>query len=282
MPRLPSYLLLLLLFCLTDSLPAANAAPTPLMLASNWQDGPDVSRYLVSEKLDGIRARWDGQELWTRAGNRIAAPAWFTRGWPRQAIDGELWLARGQFELTSSIVRSSPADDQQWRRLAFMAFDLPSATGGFAQRHRLLVRAIETSNNPHLQAIAQQRYADSESLHRQLRQVVQAGGEGLMLHHQDNPYSNDRSNGLFKLKLHEDAEARVIAHVAGKGKYTGMLGALQVRTGQGRQFRIGSGLSDAQRANPPPIGSLVTYRYNGLTVHGLPRFPRFLRVREEP
>ena len=59
-------------------------------------------------------------------------------------------------------------------------------------------------------------------------------------------------------------------------------GALLMRTDSGAQFRIGSGLTDGQRAHPPAIGIRVTYRYNGLTVHGLPRFPRFLRIRDEP
>lgn len=278
MSRLPPFLLLFLCGLLNTAL----AASPPLMLASSWQDGPDVSQYLVSEKLDGVRARWDGHALWTRAGHRIAAPAWFTQSWPKQLIDGELWMARNQFEATSALIRSNPADDTQWRSLRFMAFDLPNAAGGFGQRHAQLCRIIANQANPYLIAIEQRRLADTEGLHRHLRSIVQAGGEGLMLHHQDNRYSDGRSTGLFKLKIHDDAEARVIGYVPGKGKYAGMVGALLVRTDSGARFRIGSGLSDAQRTDPPAIGSHVTYRYNGLTVHGLPRFPRFLRVRNEP
>lgn len=275
-------LLLILLFFLGNTLSNAHAAAPPLMLANSWQDGPDVSRYLVSEKLDGVRARWDGHALWTRAGHRIPSPAWFTKGWPKQQIDGELWMARGQFEATSALIRSSPADELSWRRLRFMAFDLPDASGGFAQRHAQLGKIIANQANPHLLAIEHQRIPDTASLHRHLRAIVKAGGEGLMLHHQDNPYSDGRSTGLLKMKLYDDAEASVIGYAPGKGKYTGMVGALLMRTDSGAQFRIGSGLTDAQRAHPPAIGSRVTYRYNGLTVHGLPRFPRFLRVRDEP
>jgi len=276
MPRL-----LLLLYMLILLRPAHAAAP-PLMLAGTWQDGPDVSQYLVSEKLDGVRARWDGIALWTRTGNRIHAPTWFTQGWPTQTMDGELWMARGSFEITSSIVRSSPADEAQWGQLRFMAFDLPSVPGGFAHRHSQLVQQVKSHPSPHLLAIEQRRFRDASSLQSELQAVTQAGGEGLMLHHQDNPYSDGRSAGLFKLKLYEDAEAMVIGHVPGKGKYTGMLGALLVQADNGKRFRIGSGLSDMQRANPPSIGSRVTYRYNGLTVHGMPRFPRFLRIRNDP
>lgn len=252
------------------------------MLASTWQDGPDVSQYLVSEKLDGVRARWDGRVLWTRAGHRIHAPAWFTDGWPSQPLDGELWLARGQFDATSALIRAAIDDDARWRALHFMVFDLPASAEGFEARHARLRTLINGSANPYLRLIEQRRLADTEALHRHLRSIVQTGGEGLMLHHQDNRYSPGRSAGLFKLKLYQDAEARVIGHVPGKGKYAGKVGALLVQTEQGARFRIGSGLTDALRDSPPPLGVQVTYRYNGLTVHGLPRFPRFVRVRHEP
>ncbi|MGH8054297.1 MAG: DNA ligase [Stenotrophomonas sp.] len=272
------FLYCLLLLC---CMPAASASPPPLMLAGQWQDGPDVSRYLVSEKLDGVRAHWDGRRLISRAGNIIPAPAWFTHAWPQQPLDGELWASRNAFDSTSAIVRSTPADDTQWRTLRFMAFDLPAHPGTFEQRLAAMRGLVHGTNNPYLAVIAQQRFSDAASLHKHLQEVVAAGGEGLMLHHQDNYYAAGRSEGLLKLKLFDDAEARVAGYVPGKGKYEGMVGALQVQSDDGRRFRIGSGLSDAQRANPPAIGSLITYRYNGLTVHGLPRFARFLRVRED-
>ncbi len=276
MRRLPTLLLYLLLLPLV----AAAAAP-PLMLAGQWRDGPDVSRYWVSEKLDGVRARWDGRTLWTRAGHRIDAPDGFTRGWPLQPLDGELWAGRGRFEQASGTVRLHPPDVDGWRNLRFMAFDLPGHAGTFDQRLAALRVLVARAASPTLGLIAQQRIADTATLHRHLAATVAAGGEGLMLHHQDNPYRAGRSDGLLKLKPWDDAEARVVAHLPGKGKYAGMLGALLVERADGARFRIGSGFKDAQRMAPPPIGSVVTYRYNGSTTNGLPRFARFLRVREE-
>ncbi|WP_269790833.1 DNA ligase [Stenotrophomonas sp. Iso1] len=234
-----------------------------------------------AKKLDGVRARWDGSKLISRAGHVIPAPVWFTQQWPQQPLDGELWSSRSNFDAISATIRRTPADDEQWRTLRFMAFDLPAHPGTFEQRLATMRGVVHGTGNSHLAVIAQQRVVDTASLHAQLRQVVAAGGEGLMLHHQDNRYLPGRSEGLLKLKPFEDTEARVVGYVTGKGKYEGMVGALQMQADDGRRFRIGSGLSDAQRANPPAIGSLVTYRYNGLTVHGLPRFARFLRVREE-
>ena len=102
-----------------------------------------------------------------------------------------------------------------------------------------------------------------------------------MLHRRSARYRAGRSDDLMKYKPHEDAEAQVIAHLPGKGKYAGMLGALQVRMPDGRRFRLGTGFTDAQRAAPPPVGVWVTYRYNGYTASGLPRFARFMRIRHE-
>lgn len=276
MRRLPTLLLYLLLLPL-----AAMAAAPPLMLAGQWRDGPDVSRYWVSEKLDGVRARWDGQALWTRGGHRIEPPPGFTRGWPAQPLDGELWGGRGRFEHASAIVRMHPPDEAGWRGLRLMVFDLPGHAGTFDQRLAALRALVARTAAPSLELIPQRRIADTAALHHHLSATVAAGGEGLMLHHQDNYYTAGRSDGLLKLKPWDDAEARVIAHLPGKGKYAGLLGALMVERADGARFRIGSGFKDAQRMAPPPVGSLVTYRYNGLTTNGLPRFARFLRVRDE-
>jgi DNA ligase-1 len=73
----------------------------------------------------------------------------------------------------------------------------------------------------------------------------------------------------------------VVDYSDGKGKYQGQVGALVVETGDGRRFKLGSGLSDSERADPPPLGSTVTYKYYGLTSTGLPRFASFLRIRND-
>ena len=112
--------------------------------------------------------------------------------------------------------------------------------------------------------------------------VVKQGGEGLMLHRGASHYRAERNDDLLKLKPYQDAEARVVGHLPGKGKYAGMLGALEVETAEGLRFRLGSGLSDAERRAPPPLGCRVTYRYNGINEKtGTPRFARFMRIRED-
>lgn len=102
-----------------------------------------------------------------------------------------------------------------------------------------------------------------------------------MLHRADALYETGRSDTLLKMKPWEDAEAVVIAHQPGKGRNAGRLGALRVRTTDGREFSLGTGFTDRMRREPPPVGAVVTYRYRDLTRSGLPRFASFLRLREE-
>lgn len=282
MPRLACLLLPWLLLWPGLSPSTATAATPPrLMLATGYHAGVDVSRYWVSEKLDGVRGRWDGHALWTRGGQRVQAPAWFTAGWPPVPMDGELWLGRGRFEATSGAVRAGDADDPAWRRMRFMVFDLPDEPGPFTTRVRRMRTLLDAAAVAWLRPVAQYRVLDGVELDALLAGVVEAGGEGLVLQHEEARYRIGRSDDLLKYKPYDDAEARVVAHTAGKGKYRGMLGALVVERPDGLRFRIGSGLSDAQRAAPPPVGSTVTYRYNGLSNRGVPRFARFLHVRHE-
>ncbi len=261
-----------------------HAAPAPLpapMLATGLHAGIDVAGYLVSEKLDGVRARWDGRQLLTRAGNRIDAPAWFTAGWPAQAIEGELWIGRGQFQEVSDLARALQADASAWRQVRFMAFDLPTSAQPFASRTRELRVMVERIASPRLQRIVQLNFNNRAQIDSWLDAVASGGGEGLMLHHAHAHYRAGRTDQLLKYKRWDDAEARVVGYRPGKGKHAGMVGALLVQDAHGRRFALGSGLRDADRAQPPLIGSLVTFRYNGLTSKGTPRFARYQRVRPD-
>lgn len=250
------------------------------MLASVYSGETAVEEYWVSEKLDGVRGHWDGETLWSRGGYPIAAPDWFTQGWPNMAMDGELWIARQLFDTASGIVRSTQADNKDWRRLKFMVFDLPEHGGSFGQRVQAMAQ-ISAYDIAWLQPIPQFRVADAAELEARLETWVAAGSEGLMLHHQDALYRSGRSQDLLKYKLYDDAEVRVVGYTEGKGKYAGLVGALVVEREDGRRFRLGSGLSDDERTAPPAIGSWVTYRYNGYTSTGLPRFARFVRIRTD-
>ncbi len=260
---------------------AVSARPA-LMLATDAPSVPDPRGWLVSEKLDGVRACWDGQVLRLRSGLPVAAPAWFTAGWPGTPLDGELWAGRGRFETLVGTVRRLQPDEGAWRAVRYALFDLPGADGSFAERARRLQALAVQVKQAHLGAVEQHRLDDPAALQRLLDKVVAAGGEGLMLHREAAPWRAGRSADLLKLKPLADAEAVVTGHEPGQGRHAGRLGALRVRMPDGRQFRLGTGFSDADRAAPPPPGSVVTYRYRGFTDAGLPRFASFLRVRTLP
>jgi len=261
---------------------ACIAAESPaILLAEVYRDQVDVTRYLVSEKLDGVRAVWDGSILRFRSGREINAPRWFVDALPKRPLDGELWIARGKFERLSGIVRKDVPDDNEWRQVRYMIFELPGAPGSFRERAEAMRETVRQANIPWLREIEQFSVVDRNSLKKRMNEVVKGGGEGLMLHRADALYETGRSDTLLKMKPWDDAEAVVIGHVPGKGKNAGMLGALRVRTADGREFSIGTGFIDAQRREPPPIGATVTYRYRELTNTGMPRFASFLRVRND-
>jgi len=243
----------------------------------------DISQYYISEKLDGVRGHWNGKQLLTRQGNLINSPTWFTHHWPAFPIDGELWLDRGQFQaLLSCVSKQKPnisKEESCWKEVRFMMFDLPHHQGTFTERVEKMQSLLVQISSPYLAMINQVQLKDTSALDAKLNAVIKAQGEGLMLHLASAFYQQGRNSALMKLKKHQDAEAIIIGHTQGKGKYQGKLGAIKVKTTEGVVFKIGSGFSDYQRANPPDIGTIITYKYNGLTQAGIPRFARFWRVR---
>lgn len=255
---------------------AAPALALEPLLARNAPADIDPKPYLVSEKLDGVRALWDGATLRFRSGRAVVAPAWFLAALPKTPLDGELWMGRRRFDELSGAVRRSEPVDAEWRRITYRVFELPAGDGPFERR----IAQIRTLASDIVVPVEQQRFASNAELRARLKQVVDAGGEGLMLHRADAPVASGRSELLLKLKPLADAEAVVVGHEPGKGRFAGQLGALELQTPEGVRFKLGTGFSDAQRHDPPPIGATVTYRYRDLTPAGKPRFASFLRVSE--
>ena len=259
---------------------ARNAAPS-LMLAGVYRPGMSLADYWVSEKYDGVRGYWDGKQLWTRGGEPVAAPAWFIASLPKQPLDGELWAGRGRFSHAVSTTRSQTPNDVAWREMRFMVFDMPAQPGDFTARLAALRKLLPITDAPWVVLVPQERATTHAELQALLDKTVKMGGEGLMLHRGSSLYRGERNNDLLKVKPYDDAEARVVGHVTGKGRNSHRLGALVVETPEGKRFKLGSGLTDAERENPPAIGAWVTYRFNGTNASGLPRFARFMRVRDD-
>lgn len=249
----------------------------PVLLAHSFDEADiDPTGWWVSEKLDGVRAYWNGTDFISRQGNVFAAPAWFKAGLPSHPLDGELWMGRKQFQATISVVKRQDGGER-WRTIQYVVFDAPTYDGPFEERQtflNLMPRA------PYMRILDQTPLTDATLLKPLLDKLVEQGGEGLMLRKPNSAYEVGRSWTLLKAKPFFDAEAVVVSHIPGKGKFANWLGALEVVDGQGRRFQLGTGLSDAQRKNPPTIGARVTYRFTERTDGGAPRFPRLIAVRD--
>ena len=239
--------------------------------------GQDTTGWLMSEKLDGVRALWDGEKLMSRNGNPFHAPKWFTTELPSVPLDGELYLGRGGFQKTVSITKKKKPVSNEWKRLIYRVFDAPEQPGRFVHRleacNELLAGQIFAGPVIHYHCHGFDHLADFYA------NYTAAGAEGVMLRHPRSDYENRRSENMLKMKPFESAECIVVGHEPGKGRLAAVLGALEVEW-EGHAFRLGAGMSDDDRRNPPPLGAAVTFGYCGLTDSGKPRFPTFQSVRD--
>jgi len=258
-----------------------------VLLAEKWTPGVDPTGWWMSEKLDGVRAYWNGEAFYSRNGNMFAAPAWFTDLLPSNvSLDGELYVGPGLFDETISIVRSGTPDPVRWKKIRYMVFDLPNSPAPFEVRFaeiEKLVRKICLSTRGFCPIIAVEQTLCRSPAHlgEFHAEVVSRGVEGTMLRASNSPYVRRRSRDLLKVKDFHDAEAVIVGYVAGEGKHKGRLGAYEVETlDTGVGFRVGTGLSDRDRERKLPLGTIITYRYQELNpTSGAPRFPSFVRVR---
>ena len=251
-----------------------------LLLAQTWTD-EDPTGWWMSEKLDGVRALWDGTKFITREGNEFVAPESFRKSMPSNVyLDGEIWLSRGMFQTTLSYVRKMVPDRAEWETLQFVVFDAPRAFGKFEDRQDYLKKLHAGRGSRYWRVLEQQRCHGREHLDCYLADVVSQKGEGVMLREFGSKYETDRSWTLLKVKMTYDAEAVVIGYDSGKGKHKGRVGALICKMPNGGEFNVGTGLTDRERENPPKVGTKITYGYKGLTDAGLPRHPSFMAVRD--
>jgi len=233
----------------------------------------------MSEKLDGVRGFWNGKKMLSRAGNPLFLPDYFKEGFPADRhLDGELWGGRGAFQTTVGIVKSRTCDSR-WKTITYQVFDTPQVDAPFEKRMQVITDYFNENHAPYVRVVEHERCEGREHLKNTLANVESKGGEGIMLRQPDSKYVGARSSTLLKVKSFQDAEARVLSYEPGKGRHEGRVGALCVQMANGTIFRIGSGLSDEDRDNPPPIGSIVTYRFQELTLDGVPRFSAFQGVR---
>lgn len=278
-PRTTRILAIILLVCCGALLNIQPLSAEP-MLPQVYSDQVDVNGWLMSEKLDGVRGFWDGKTLCSKNGTSLYPPAEFIAGLPPFPLEGELWGGRGSFEQTAGIVmRQQP--HAGWLQLQFAIFDVPQAPGGFTERIAKAQDWFRRHPSVYAYVIDQVPVRGRAHLQQELRRIEQLGGEGLIVRRPEALYAAGRSAEVLKVKNYQDAEATVLAHLPGRGKHTGRLGALLVALEDGTRFKIGSGFSDAERESPPPVGAVVTFKYYGHYRSGLPKFPSYLRLRTD-
>jgi len=251
----------------------------PLLLAETWDNVLDLAGWWMSEKLDGVRAYWDGKQFLSRQGNLYHAPDWFTKELPNVPLDGELWIGRKKFQRTVSIVRRQDRSDH-WKEVRYLVFDAPAHDHPFEGRLAFVKKALGYGLK-YAEAHEHVLCKDVDSLRAELARVEKLGGEGLMLRKPGSKYVAGRSSTLLKVKSFRDAEAIVTGHQAGEGRHKGRMGALLVRLPDGTDFAIGTGFSDSERSHPPPTGATVTFRYQELSEAGVPRFPSWVGIRHD-
>lgn len=280
-------LLALCLLSLATSYAQNQAQKPDLFLLKTYDGSQDVIGWVMSEKMDGVRGIWNGKQLMSRGGNVLHAPKWFVRDFPPFALDGELWTKRADFENITSIVRRKKPDER-WAQVSYNVFEVPHQAGGLLDRLAVLGAYLQQHPSNHLKIIPQTKVGSKSQLQQFLALISAAGGEGAVVRNPLTPYQTGRLSSALKVKKYLDSECIVRAILPGKGKYAGKMGSIScAMTGEiagviesGHVLKIGSGFSDAMRTQPPPIGSIITFKYYGLTAKGKPRFPVFLRIRK--
>ena len=254
-----------------------------VLLAKKFNGKQDVDGWLASEKLDGMRAYWDGCALLSRNGNRIEAPLWFTDNLPHDIhLDGELFIARGYFQQTVSTCRKQVPVDAEWQEVKFKVFDaLPEEkrTDAYPRPFHERYQYMLALDLPQHVQIVEHKEIVAEDVATILAEYERMGAEGIMLRDPNSFYERKRSSSLLKVKSFLDDEATIVAHRAGTGRHKGRMGSLICELADGTKFRIGTGFTDKQRENPPPVGDVVVFSYFELTNKGVPRFPAFMGVR---
>jgi len=244
-----------------------------LLFLNKYSEDINVTSWYMSEKLDGVRAYWDGEKLVSRNGKIFKAPKFFTKGFPKRELDGELWTKRGDFSHISSIVNTK-LSKLEWKELTYNIFEVSNAAGTLNER---LNRVKESQ---YIRVIEQIKVKNKKHLDSFLKSVEKKGGEGVVVRDGSLNYYTGRNNKALKVKSYIDEECEVVGHNRGRGKYENILGSLDCKMDNNQTLKIGTGFNNEQRTSPPKIGAIITFKYYGLTSKGNPRFPVFLRAKE--
>ena len=247
----------------------------------------NIERFAVSEKFDGVRGIWDGRTMFSKRGTKLAIPPCFAEKLAvlnlqnGEFVEGEFWIGYGDFEKISSLVRRKNPTCADFERVKFLIFNAQLKNGGDFLVNLLKIQSIlDSHKTPQIRTITQHKFSNANEVRDFFNAVVAKGGEGVILRD---------SHTAFKLKAQNDAECKIIDYTRGKGRLSGKIGAIICESladknagiRQGKIFRIGSGMDDKMRENPPKIGTIISYKFSGVSKNGVPKHTRFWRIRDE-
>ncbi len=259
-------------FLLILSVSSLFASNPNLFLLNRYSDDINVTNWYMSEKLDGVRAYWDGQKLISRGGKVFATPKFFTKDFPKFKLDGELWSKRDNFSNIVSIVNQKKPHNG-WKNLTYNVFEVPEADGNLTKR----LSVVKESR--YIKVIKQIQINSKKDLDNFFKSVTKKKGEGIVVRNGSLDYYTGRTDDALKVKNYIDDECEVVGYNKGQGKNSGLVGSLSCKMKNNKVIKIGSGLNKKERITPPKVGSIITFKYYGLTSKGNPRFPIFLRER---
>lgn len=250
-----------------------------VLLAHKYKEGEtNPVGWWLSEKLDGVRAYWNGRCFYSRLGNAFFAPSWFTKGLPKDMhLDGELFGGRKKFQSTVSIVKTP--EHQHWNKIMYHVFDAPHLEKEpFEKRMKAVSDYFDKVKCDYVKVVAQEKCKGQDHIDKELKRIIALGGEGLMIRQPGSKYERTRSKTLLKIKKFHDAEAIVIGYEPSKSN-PGLTGALWVKMANGKKFKVGSGLTNKDRRSPPKKGTIITYKFQEYSNSGTPRFPTYVGIR---
>jgi len=248
-----------------------------LQLPKIYKGDENITNWMMSEKLDGIRGYWNGKKLFTKRGKILYPPDWFIKNFPPFELDGELWTTQNDFENIQSIVMTKNPSPR-WKQISYNIFEVPNAKGDFPTRLLKIRNWLKKNPTKFIKIIPQTICKGQKELNIFLNQVIKNSGEGIIAKNPNKLYFTGRDKNSLKVKKFYDTEGKVIAHNYRK---SGKLKSLVIEMKNGVIFNLGGGFSEKQRENPPAIGKIVTFKYYSFTKNKKPKFASFLRVREE-
>jgi len=261
---------------------------------------PDITEdvtypVIASPKLDGIRCVMANGLAMSRTMKRI--PNKFIQRALQQlqihGLDGEL-MVDGEFEQVSSVIMSESHPDQH--KFYYNVFDsFHNGTDPFKTRQASAKHIVQTLNNVHVKLVEQVWIRCADELMQYWDECVHHGYEGVIIRDPNGPYKQGRSTmnqgWMLKLKKFDDSEGLVIGFEellhnddTSSNKKENMipgdtLGALEVFW-NGKTFKVGSGFDTQQRdeiwQNREHYRDRhITFKHQGVTKYGIPRFPTF-------